>query len=39
MIKAPLPEISHLLFAALSQAKTLGGRNGTIFWNHSKHLL
>src|SRR5260370_5600038 len=36
MIKAPWPEISHLLFAALSQANTLGGRNGTIFLNHAK---
>src|SRR5580693_10343043 len=36
MISAPWPEISHLLFAALSQANTLGGRNGTIFLNHAK---
>src|ERR1700739_4376502 len=36
MIKAPCPEISHLLFSALSQANTLGGRDGTIFSNHAK---
>jgi len=34
MIRAPCPEISHLLLAALSQANTLGGSDGTIFWNH-----
>src|SRR5215469_16408027 len=36
MINAPWPETSHLLLPALSQPKTLGGRNGTIFWNHAK---
>src|SRR5208282_541916 len=36
MIRAPCPEISHLLLAALSQANTLGGRDGTIFRNHAK---
>ena len=30
MISAPFPEISHLLLLASSQAKTSGGRNGTI---------
>src|SRR5215471_4939419 len=35
MISAPWPEISHLLLAALSQANTLGGSDGTIFWNHA----
>src|SRR5207248_10760544 len=35
-ISAPLPEISHLLLLASSQAKTSGGRNGTIFLNHSR---
>src|SRR5712672_2864412 len=39
IIKAPWPEISHLLFAALSQANTLGGRDGTIFLNHAKTAL
>ena len=29
------PEISALLFDASSQAKTLGGKNGTVFLNHS----
>src|SRR5438874_8582639 len=36
MIKAPWPDISHLLLAALSQAKALGGKNGTAFLNHSR---
>src|SRR5215467_6521423 len=36
MISAPWPEISHLLLDALSQANTLGGRNGTICLNHAK---
>src|SRR5713101_335075 len=36
IIKAPWPEISHLLLAALSQANTLVGRDGTIFLNHAK---
>src|SRR5215472_15840215 len=36
MIRAPWPEISHLLLDELSQAKTLGGRNGTICLNHAK---
>src|SRR5438309_1471473 len=35
IISAPFPEISHLLLPASSQAKTSGGRNGTIFLNHS----
>src|ERR1700704_1500612 len=35
MINAPCPEISHLLLPALSQANTLGGKNGTAFLNHS----
>src|SRR5271166_3973274 len=35
MIKAPLPEISHLLLPASSQAKTSGGRTGTSFWNQA----
>src|ERR1700722_6998632 len=39
MISAPLPEISHLLLLASSQAKTAGGRNGTIFLNHSSTCL
>src|SRR6185369_2382380 len=29
------PEISALLFEASSQAKTLGGKNGTVFLHHS----
>jgi len=32
--QGPLARISHLLSAALSQANTLGGNEGTIFWNH-----
>src|SRR5215472_4655982 len=36
MISEPWPEISHLLLDALSQANTLGGRDGTIFLNHAK---
>src|SRR5262249_61733586 len=39
IISAPLPEISHLLLLASSQAKTSGGRNGTIFLNHSSTCL
>src|SRR4029077_18317288 len=35
MIKAPFPEMSHLLFEASSQAKTSAGRAGTSFLNHS----
>src|SRR5215470_16902114 len=35
MISAPLPEISHLLLPASSQAKTSGGKAGTAFLNHS----
>src|SRR6202040_2406612 len=34
-ISALWPEISALLFEASSQAKTLGGKNGTVFLNHS----
>src|ERR671936_281385 len=34
-IRALCPEISALLFEASSQAKTLGGKNGTVFLNHS----
>src|SRR5437764_4880567 len=34
-IRALCPEISALLFDASSQAKTLGGKNGTIRLNHS----
>src|SRR6266446_10581654 len=34
-IKALCPEIRALLFEASSQAKTLGGKNGTAFLNHS----
>src|SRR5436190_23756055 len=34
-IRALWPEISALLFDASSQAKTLGGKNGTVFLNHS----
>src|SRR5262245_37588053 len=36
MIKAPWPDISHLLLAALSQANALGGKYGTAFLNHSR---
>src|SRR4029077_9691778 len=36
MIKAPWPDTSHLLLAALSQANALGGKNGTAFLNHSR---
>jgi len=35
-MSAPCPEISHLLLAALSQANTLGGSDGTIFWNQAR---
>src|SRR5215813_1662679 len=34
-INALWPEISALLFEASSQAKTLGGKNGTVRLNHS----
>src|SRR5438067_13323499 len=34
-MSALCPEISALLFEASSQAKTLGGKNGTVFLNHS----
>src|SRR5580693_8596749 len=36
MMNAPLPEISHLLLPASSQAKTSGGNAGTAFLNHSR---
>src|SRR5271169_1616384 len=36
MISAPFPDMSHLLLLASSQAKTSGGRDGTIFLNHSR---
>src|SRR5207237_5673882 len=36
MIKAPWPDTSHLLLAALSHANALGGKNGTAFLNHSR---
>src|SRR5215472_6570804 len=36
MISAPWPEINHLLLDALSQANTLGGRDGAICLNHTK---
>src|SRR5438045_8489102 len=35
-IKALWPEISALLFEESSQAKTLGGKNGTVRLNHSR---
>jgi len=35
-MSAPCPEISHLFLAALSQANTLGGSDGTIFWNQAR---
>src|SRR5205814_9344811 len=38
-IKALCPEISALLFEASSQAKTLGGKNGAVFLNHSSTVL
>src|SRR5712671_6418120 len=34
-MRALCPEISALLFEASSQAKTLCGKNGTVFLNHS----
>src|SRR5947199_5959323 len=34
-IRALWPEMRALLFEASSQAKTLGGKNGTAFLNHS----
>src|SRR4029077_18650715 len=34
-IKEVWPEISDLLFEALSQAQTLSGRNRTSFWKYS----
>ena len=34
-IRALWPEISALLLDASSQAKTLGGKDGTVFLNHS----
>src|SRR5690348_11281713 len=38
-ISALCPEISALLLDASSQAKTLGGKNGTVFLNHSSTVL
>jgi len=35
-ISDPLPEISHLLLPALSQAQTSSGMNLTNFLNHSR---
>src|SRR5215212_1397163 len=34
-MRALCPEISALLLEASSQAKTLSGKNGTVFLNHS----
>src|SRR4029077_9480284 len=36
-IRALCPEISALLFEASSQAKTLGGKNGTAFFKPFQH--
>src|SRR5580704_7118738 len=38
-INALCPEISALLFDASSQEKTLSGKNGTVFLNHSSTVL
>src|SRR6202040_22090 len=35
MMNAPLPEISHWLLPASSQAKPSGGNDGTSFWKNA----
>ena len=39
MINALWPEISALLLDASFHAKTVGGKSGTAFWNHSSTCL